>query len=167
MKPKVYITRKIPRKALDMISEVAEMKLWTGELSIPGETLLEQVKDISGLLCLLSDRVNAVIMEAAPQLKVISNCAVGFDNIDIAEATKRCIPVGNTPGVLSETTADFSFALLMAAAMRVVEADKYTRSGLWQVPWEPMLLLGKDIHHSTLGIVDLGRIGTKVARRAK
>ncbi len=167
MKPKVYVTRRIAPEALDMITEVAEMKLWTGELVIPRETLLEQVKDIDGLLCLLNEKVDATIMDVAPRLKVISNCAVGYDNIDIAEATKRGIPVGNTPGVLSETTADFAFALLMAAAMRVVEADKYTRNGLWQVPWEPMLLLGQDVHHSTLGIVGLGRIGIEVARRAK
>ena len=167
MKPKVYVTRRIAPEALDMITEVAEMKLWTGELVIPRETLLEQVKDINGLLCLLNEKVDAAIMDVAPRLKVISNCAVGYDNIDIAEATKRGVPVGNTPGVLSETTADFAFALLMAAAMRVVEADKYTRNGLWQVPWEPMLLLGQDVHHSTLGIVGLGRIGIEVARRAK
>ncbi len=167
MKPKVYVTRKIAPEALTVISEVAEMKLWTGELAIPCETLLEQVKDIDGLLCLLNEKVDAMIMDAAPRLKVISNCAVGYDNIDIAEATKRGIPVGNTPGVLSESTADFAFALLMAAARRVVEADKYARNGLWQVPWEPMLLLGQDIHHSTLGIVGLGRIGIEVARRAK
>lgn len=167
MKPKVYVTRKIASEALDMISEVAEMKLWTGELAIPHETLLEQVKEIDGLLCLLSDKVDAIIIDAAPRLKVISTCAVGYDNIDIAEATKRGIPVGNTPGVLTETTADFAFTLLMAAARRVAEADKYTRRGLWQAAWEPMLLLGQDIHHSTLGIVGLGRIGTEVARRAK
>ena len=107
MKPKVYVTRRIAPEALDMITEVAEMKLWTGELVIPCETLLEQVKDIDGLLCLLNEKVDATIMDVAPRLKVISNCAVGYDNIDIAEATKRGIPVGNTPGVLSETTADF------------------------------------------------------------
>jgi len=167
MKPKVYVTRRIAPEALAMISKVAEMKLWTGELVIPRETLLEQVKDVDGLLCLLNDKVDATVMDAAPRLKVISNCAVGYDNIGIAEATKRGIPVGNTPGVLSESTADFAFALLMAAALRVVEADKYTRNGLWQVPWEPMLLLGKDVHHSTLGIVGLGRIGIEVARRAR
>jgi len=167
MKPKVYVTRKIASEALDMISEVAEMKVWAGELAIPHEALLGQVKDIDGLLCLLNDKVDAVIIDAAPRLKVISNCAVGYDNIDTAEATKRGILVGNTPGVLSETTADFAFALLMAAARRVAEADKYTKSGLWQVAWEPMLLLGQEIHHSTLGIVGLGRIGTEVARRAK
>ena len=167
MKPKVYVTGKIAPKALDMISEAAEMRLWTGELAIPHEMLLEQVKDIDGLLCLLSDKVDATVMDAAPRLRVISNCAVGYDKIDIAEATKRGIPVGNTPGVLSETTADFAFTLLLAVARRVAEADKYSRSGLWQTVWEPMLLLGQDIHHSTLGIVGLGRIGTEVARRAK
>ena len=167
MKPKVYVTRMVTSEALEMVSEVAEMKLWTDELSIPYETLLEQVKDIDGLLCLPADKVDAKVMDTAPRLKVISNCAVGYDNIDIAEATKRGIPVGNTPGVLSETTADFTFALLMAAARRVAEGDRYTRSGLWQTAWKPTLLLGQDIHHSTLGIVGLGRIGIEIARRAK
>jgi len=166
-KPKVYVTRELAPEALDMIREVAKMKLWTAEFPMPYETLLEQVKDIDGLLCLVNDKVDATLMDAAPQLKVISNYAVGYDNIDIAEATKRGIPVGYTPGVLSETTADFAFALLMAAVRRVAEANRYVRNGLWQSPWEPWTLLSQDIHHSTLGIVGLGRIGTEVARRAK
>jgi len=165
-KPKVYVTRMIPSEALDMVSEVAEMKLWTDELPPPRETLLEQVKDIDGLLCLLTDKVDSTLMDNAPRLRVISNLAVGYDNIDITEATRRGIVVGNTPGVLSETTADFTFALLMAAARRVVEADKHTRKGLWKA-WGPMVMLGQDIHHSTLGIVGLGRVGTEMARRAK
>ncbi|MFC1993486.1 2-hydroxyacid dehydrogenase [Chloroflexota bacterium] len=167
MKPKVYVTREIAKEALGMIGEVAELKLWTGEQVIPRQTLLEQVEDIEGLLCLLTEKVDAEIMDASPRLKVISNCAVGFDNIDVAEATKRGIAVGNTPGVLTETAADYAFALLMTAARRVAEADRYTRDGRWQVAWEPMLMLGQDIHHSTLGIIGLGRIGVEVARRAK
>lgn len=163
----VYITRKIFPEALDMISKVAEIKLWEGESAIPYETLLEQVKDIDGLLCMLSDKVDAKVLKAAPRLKVVSNCAVGYDNIDISQATKSGIPVSNTPGVLSETTADLAFALLMAAARRIAEADKYTRGGLWQAVVSPSLFLGRDIHHSTLGILGLGRIGTEVARRAK
>ena len=166
-KPVVYITRKIFPEALDMIGEVAEIREWEGELAIPYETLLEQVKGVDGLLCMLSDRVDAAVIDAAPRLKVISNYAVGYNNIDIARATERGILVGNTPGVLSETTADLAFALLMAAARNIARADKYVRGGLWQVAWDPKMLLGQDIHHSTLGIIGLGRIGTEVARRAK
>ena len=167
MSSKVYITRIIAPEALDMLGQVAEIKLWTGDLAVPYDTLLEQVSDIDGLLCLLSDKVDAKVIDAAPRLKVISNYAAGYDNIDIAKATERGIPVGNTPGVLSETTADLAFALLMAAARQITKADKYSKSGLWQVAWGPMILLGQDIHHSTLGIVGLGRIGTEVARRAR
>jgi len=165
-KPKVFVTRKIAQEALDMIENVAEMELWGEELPPSHDVLLSKVKDIEGLLSLLTDKVDTELMMTAPKLKVISNMAVGYDNIDIAEATKRGIPVGNTPGVLTETTADFSFALLLATARRVVEADKYTREGNWKT-WSPMELLGRDIHHSTLGIVGCGRIGLEVARRAR
>lgn len=167
VKPVVYITRKSFPQALDMVSKVAEMRLWEGELVLPREILLEQVKDIDGLFCSLADKVDAEILDAAPRLRVISNYAVGYDNIDIAKATERGIVVGNTPGVLSETTADFAFALLMATARYIVKADKYTRSGLWQTVGASKLFLGQDINHSTLGIVGLGRIGAEVARRAK
>ncbi len=167
MKPTVYITRKIFPEALAMINQVAEIKLWADELALPYKTLLAEVRNVDGLLCLLSDRIDAQVIAATPRLKVISNYAVGYDNIDIARATQRGIPVGNTPGVLSETTADLAFALLMAAARRIVEADKYVRGRLWRIPWEPMTLLGQDIHHGTLGIVGLGRIGAEIARRAR
>jgi glyoxylate reductase len=165
-KPKVYITRRIAQEALDMIGQVAEMEIWPQELPPPYEVLLEKVRDVDGLLVLLPDRIDAALMEAAPRLRVISNLAVGYDNVDIPGATKRGILVGNTPGVLTETTADFAFALLMAAARRVVEADAFTRGGRWQT-WGPMIMLGQDIHHATLGIVGLGRIGIEVARRAR
>lgn len=165
-KPKVYITRRIAQEALDMISQVAEIERWPQELPPPYRVLLKKVRDVEGLLALLTDRIDAALMEAAPKLKVISNLAVGYDNIDVPEATKRNIVVGNTPGVLTETTADLTFALLMAAARRVVEADAFTRKGQWKT-WEPMVMLGQDIHHATLGIAGLGRIGTEVAKRAK
>lgn len=165
-KPKVYVTRMIAQEALDMIAQVAEMKVWSGELPPPPESLLEEARDVDGLLTLLTDKIDASVMQAAPKLKVISNLAVGYDNIDVAEATKRGIVVGNTPGVLTETTADFAFALLMAAARRVVEADVFTRKGRWKT-WGPMLILGQDIHHATLGIIGLGRIGAELAKRAK
>lgn len=165
MKPKVFVSRLIDPEALNMIAEVAEMEVWRDELPPPYEVLLEKVKDVDGLLSLLSDRIDTTLMDTAPRLKVISNLAVGYDNIDITEATKRGIQVGNTPRVLTETTADIAFALLMAAARRVVEADRHVRKGQWKT-WGPMILLGQDIHHATLGIIGLGRIGIEVAKRA-
>jgi glyoxylate reductase len=164
-RPKVYITRMIAREALDIISQVAEVEVWPEELPPPYELLREKVRAADGLLSLLTDRIDAALLAAAPQLKVVSNLAVGYDNIDTTAATERGILVGNTPGVLTETTADLAFALLMAAARRVVEADTYTRQGNWKT-WGPMVLLGQDIHRATLGIIGLGRIGAEMARRA-
>lgn len=165
-KPRVYVTRRMAQEALDKIAQVTEMEVWPEELPPPYDVLLKKVRDVDGLLPLLTDRIDANLMGAAPRLKVISNMAVGYDNIDVPEATKRGIVVGNTPGVLTETTADMAFALLMAAARRVAEADAFTRKGRWKT-WGPMVMLGQDIHHATLGIVGLGRIGKEIAKRAK
>ena len=165
-KPKAYITRRIAQPALDMIALEADMEMWPEELPPPYEVLIEKVRNVDGLLTLLTDKIDAALMEAAPKLEVISNLAVGYDNIDIPEATRRHIIVGNTPGVLTETTADLAFALIMAAARRVTEGDRFTRQGLWKT-WGPMIMLGQDIHRATLGLVGLGRIGTEVAKRAK
>ena len=165
-KPKVYVARRIAKEALDMIAQNAEMELWPEELPPPYEVLLEKAPNIDGLLSLLTDKIDANLMKSAPKLKVISNMAVGYDNVDVPEATSRGIVVGYTPGVLTETTADFAFALLMAATRRVVEADAYTRKGQWKT-WGPMVLLGQDIHRATLGLVGLGRIGMEIAKRAK
>lgn len=165
-KSKVLVTRRIAQEALDMIGGSAEMELWDSELPPPREVLLQKVRDIDGLFSLLTDTVDAELMEAAPRLKVVSNMAVGYDNINVPEATRRRILVGYTPGVLTETTADFAFTLLMAAARRLVEADRYTRRGNWKT-WGPMVMLGHDIHHARLGIVGCGRIGLEVARRAR
>lgn len=165
-KPKVYITRQIAQKALDMIAQATEMKVWSEELPPPREVLLAEAQNVDGMLTLLTDKIDAALMEAAPRLKVISNLAVGYDNIDVPEATRHGIVVGNTPEVLNETTADFAFTLLMAAARRVAEANAFTRKGRWKT-WEPMVMLGQDIHHATLGIVGLGRIGMEIAKRAK
>ena len=164
--PRVFITRRIDQEALDRIAEVAEMEVWQGELPPAYDTIREKTRDADGLLTLLSDRIDATVMEGAPRLKVVSNYAVGFDNIDVKEATRHGIVVGNTPRVLTETTADFAFALLMSAARRVVEAANQTTQGKWRT-WGPMILLGQDIHHATLGLVGLGRIGSEVARRAR
>ena len=165
-KPKVFVARKMAPEALDMIADATEMELWKDELPPPRDVLLKKVKDIDGLLSLLTDKVDAELMDAAPKLKVVSNMAVGFDNIDVPEATKHGIVVGNTPGVLTETTADFAWALIMATGRRVAEGDRWTRSGKWKT-WGPMILQGHDIHHATLGIVGSGRIGIEVAKRAR
>jgi glyoxylate reductase len=152
---------------LDIVHEFCDVQVWGGEIPPSKETILERVQGVDGLLCLLTDPIDAAVMDAAgPQLKVIANYAVGYDNIDVPAATARGIMVTNTPGVLTETTADFAFTLLMAAARRVVEGMDYVCAGKWRT-WGPMLLLGQDIHHATLGIVGLGRIGKAVARRAR
>jgi glyoxylate reductase len=127
--------------------------------------MVEKVRDKEGLFCLLTDRIDATLMDAAPGLKVISQCAVGFDNVDVAAATARGIPVGNTPGVLTDATADFAFTLLMAAARRVGEAIEYVKAGRWET-WGLTLLLGQSVYDATLGIVGMGRIGEAVAQRA-
>ncbi len=165
-KPKVFITRIVPAKGIEMVREVCEVDLWESDDVVPREILLQKVQDIDGLYCLLTDKVDAELLDRAPRLKVVSNMAVGFDNIDVPECTKRGIPVGNTPGVLTDTTADFAFALMMAAARRIVEGVDYVRAGKWKT-WGPTLLMGQDIHHSTLGVVGFGRIGKGMAQRAQ
>ena len=165
-KPKVFVTRRIAQVALDRIAAEADMELWPEELPPSYDLILQKAGQADGLLTLLTDRIDAALMDGAPRLKIISNLAVGYDNIDVPAATTRGILVGNTPGVLTETTADLAFSLLMAAARRVVEADRYTRSGKWKT-WSPQVLLGQDIHGATLGIVGLGRIGSEVAQRAR
>lgn len=165
-KPKVFVTRAIPEEGLSVVREFCDVYIWPEELPPPREVILEHVRGADGILSLLTSKMDAEVMDTAgPQLKVISNYAVGFDNIDVPEATKRRIPIGNTPGVLTDTTADFAFTLLMAAARRVVEGDKYTRAGKWKT-WMPKLLLGVDIHGATLGVIGFGRIGKAVAKRA-
>jgi len=165
-KPKVFVTRIIRDKGLDLVKEFCEAEVWPGELPPSREILLEKVRGVEGLLCLLTDKIDATVLEAAgPQLKVVSNHAVGFDNIVVPEATARGIPVGNTPGILTDATADFTFALLMAAARRVNEAERYLRAGKW-VTWGPSTLLGLDLVGKTLGLVGFGRIGRAVAKRA-
>jgi len=165
MKSKVYVTRQVPEQGIDMLRHTCEVEVWKGELPVPRELLLEKVRDIHGLYSLLTDRVDQELLDVAPRLRVVSNMAVGYDNIDVAACTARGIPVGNTPGVLTDTTADFAFSLLMAAARRIVEGADYVRAGRWKT-WGPMLLMGSDVHGATLGIVGIGRIGQAIARRA-
>ena len=166
-KPRVFLTRTIPTKGLEMIREVADVDIWPDELPPPYEVLLERVKGIDGLLSMVTDRIDARLMDAAgSSLKVISQYAVGYDNIDVAAATARGIPVGHTPGVLTEATADMAWALILAAARRVVEGHMYVKAGRWKT-WHPTLLLGMSVYGATLGIVGFGRIGQAVARRAR
>ena len=165
-KPRVFVTRLIPDRGLDLVKDFCDVKLWMDELPPIREAMLESMHGMDGILCLLTDRIDGGIMDAAgPQLKVISNHAVGFDNIDVQDATARGIPVGNTPDVLTEATADFSFALMMAAGRRIVEGVEYVRLGKWKT-WGPSLLLGVDFKGATLGLVGFGRIGKAMARRA-
>lgn len=165
-KPKVFVTRIIPGPGIERMQEVAQVEVWQEELPPPYEHLTETVQGLDGLLCLLTDRIDRdLIRFGADSLKVISQMAVGYDNIDIDAATEAGIPVGHTPGVLTDATADFTWALLMAAARRVVEADKFTREGCWKT-WGPTMLMGADVAGATLGIVGLGRIGQAVAKRA-
>jgi glyoxylate reductase len=150
------------------LAERAELDVWPGPGAPAPEVLARRVADAEGLLCLLTDRVDAALLARAPRLRVISSCSVGLDHVDLAAAAERGIAVGFTPGVLAETTADLAFGLLLAAARRIPEADRFVRAGLWTEvrSWEPELLLGIDVHGATLGVVGLGAIGRAVARRA-
>jgi glyoxylate reductase len=166
-RPKAFVARRIPDEGLHAVRAACDMDLWEDELPPPRDELLRRVAGVDGVLTLLTDKVDDEFLDAAgPRLKVVSNYAVGFDNIDVAACARRGIPVGNTPGVLTETTADLAWALLMAAARRLPEADRYVRAGSWKT-WGPLLLLGPDVHGATIGIVGFGRIGQAVARRAQ
>jgi len=163
---RVFVTRRIPEVGLEIVAAEAEAEVWPDDLPPPREVLLEKVRGLDGLLSLLTDRVDDELLDAAgPQLKVVSNFAVGYDNIDVPACLRRGIAVGNTPGVLTETTADLAFALLMAVARRLPEARDFVREDRWRT-WGPLLLLGKDLHGATLGLVGFGRIGREMARRA-
>ncbi|MGP1375599.1 MAG: 2-hydroxyacid dehydrogenase [Almyronema sp.] len=161
---KVRLTRRLPT-SLAALEQMASVEVWPERQPPTADVLQSKLAEVDGLLCLLTDPIDQELIAAAPRLKVISQMAVGFDNIDVTAATARGIPVGNTPGVLTEATADFTWALMMAAARRVGEGDRFVRNGQWQT-WEPDLLLGLDIAGATLGIIGLGRIGQAVAKRA-
>lgn len=161
----VYITRRIPHAGIALLDDY-DLRIGESDMPPSREEIMRQIADAEGIITLVTDTIDGDIMDAAPRLKVISNMAVGYDNIDIDAATRRGIPVGNTPGVLTETTADLAFALLLSAARRIVEGERYVQAGEWRT-WMPDLLLGQDIHDATLGIVGFGRIGQAVARRAR
>ncbi len=166
-RPKVFVARIIPEDGLAPIRAACDAVIWEDELPPPRATLLDAVRGCDGVLTLLTDRVDDEFLDAAgPQLRVVSNYAVGFDNIDVPALSARGVRAGNTPGVLTETTADLAFALLLAAARRVPEGDRYVRDGKWKT-WGPLLLLGPDVHGATIGIIGFGRIGQAMARRAR
>jgi glyoxylate reductase len=162
----VFVTRALPGGALERLREKHAVTVWDGALPPAPAVLREALADADGLLCLLTDRVDAALLDAAPKLRAIANYAVGTDNIDLALTAARGIPVGVTPDVLTEATADLAFALLLAAARRLPEAAAAAREGLWRT-WEPAAWLGADVDGATIGIVGFGRIGRAVARRAE
>src|SRR5262245_52856920 len=165
-KPKVFVTRMIPASGLDKVNAACDGEIWPQQLPPSPDLLVKKLADCDGVLSLLTDRFDAAVMDALPRLRVISNYAVGFNNIDVTAATQRGICVGNTPGVLTDATADMAFCLLIAAARRVVEGHRYTLSGQWKT-WEPLGHIGQDLVGKTLGIVGMGRIGFGLAQRCR
>ena len=165
-KPKVFLTRELPSAVMARLEEVAELTFNPEDRVLSKEEIIARVKGKDALLCLLTDSIDKEVLSANPGLKIVANYAVGYNNIDVQAAAEMGIPVSNTPGVLTETSADLAFALIMAVSRRVVEADVYLRTGQWG-GWGPLQFLGPDVHGATLGIVGLGRIGKAVAQRAK
>lgn len=164
--PTVAVTRQIPDAGLRLLRESADVRVWPGAMPPTPAELRNLVQGADGLFALVTDTIDGALLDHEPRLKVVSNMAVGYDNIDVAACTARGVVVCNTPGVLTEATADLAFALLAAAARRIVEGVDYVRAGKWRT-WDPLLLLGADLHGATLGIVGFGRIGQAMARRAR
>jgi glyoxylate reductase len=163
--PKVYVGLPIQEVGLEILRGKVDFNIWEKEGAPPRDELLKNLKDVEGLLSGLPIKADAELFDAAPKLKVVSNYAVGYDNIDVAEATKRGICVTNTPEVLTSATADLTFALILASARRIIEANAFLRSGDWKA-WAPELLVGQEVAGSTIGIIGMGQIGQAVARRA-
>jgi glyoxylate reductase len=163
--PRAFVTRQIFPEALELISQSTQLEVWPNESPPTPAQLAEKLANADGVLTNIMDRVDASLLDRAPRLKVISQLAVGLDNIDVAEASRRRILVGYTPGVLAKATADAGFALLMAAARRISESERWVRAGNWKMAFHPMHWLGVDVHGATLGIVGLGQIGLEMAKR--
>ena len=164
--PTVLITRRIPEAALRLVQAAGETRVWPDPLPPLPKQLRDACKDAHGLFCMLTDRIDSALLDVCPHLRVVSTMSVGVDHIDLDACRRRGIVVGNTPGVLDETTADLAFALLLASARRIGEADRLVRAGGWQT-WSPEFMSGQEVHGATLGIVGFGRIGQALARRAK
>lgn len=166
MRPRAYITRRLPQAAIDIVAAACDVTSWHDDAApVPRDVLLRAVADVDGMLALLTDRIDAELLDAAPKLKVVANMAVGYDNVDLPTLTSRGVLLTNTPGVLTETTADLVWALILAASRRIVEGHQTIAAGGWTT-WSPMFMTGQDVYGATLGIVGAGRIGAAVARRA-
>lgn len=166
MKPYIFISRKLPEEVVAPLRQKYEVSMWDKEdVVVPRNVFLEQAERADALLTMLSEQVDHELFSVAHNLKVVANCAVGVDNIDVPAAAKHGVAVCNTPDVLTDSTADLTFALLMATSRRLVESAEFIKNGNWK-SWSPLLLAGQDIHHKTIGIVGMGSIGTAVAKRA-
>lgn len=163
---KIYVTRQLPEAALAVLRPRGELAVWQPDTVIPREILLNEVQDTTALLCMVTERIDEELLSRAPRLRIVANMAVGYDNVDVPALTRRGIVFTNTPGVLTETTADLTFALILGIARRLGEGERIVRGGRWR-SWSPFSFLGHDVHHATLGIIGLGRIGMEVAKRAK
>lgn len=164
--PLIYVTRQIPASALALLQGCGEVRVWEPDEAIPRALLLQQVSAADALLCMVTERIDEEILNHAPRLRIVANMAVGYDNVDVPALTRRGILLTNTPGVLAETTADLTFALILGIARRVGEGERLVRAGRWRA-WSPFDFLGQDVHHATLGILGLGQIGMEVAKRAR
>lgn len=166
MKPYIYITRKLPEKVVADLRTFADVGMWDEEeIPVPRETLLQEANRADALLTMLSDRIDSAVLEAGEKLKVVANLAVGYDNIDVELATKYGIAICNTPGILTDTTADLTFSLLLMVARRLPESVELVKRGEWK-SWSPLFMAGTDVHHKTIGIIGMGKIGEALAKRA-
>lgn len=166
MQPRIYVTRRIPESGIELLRKSCDVEIWDSDDVVPRDKFLQAVSEKDAVLCLLTEKVDAETLDVAKNVKIFANMAVGFDNIDVDACTQRGIMASNTPGVLTDTTADFAFTLLMAAARRIRESHEFVHAGKWET-WGPLLLMGQDIHHATLGLIGLGRIGAEMARRGQ
>jgi glyoxylate reductase len=164
---KAFITRRLPDEALAIVAAACDYELWdSAEEPVPRALLLEKVRDVEGLLCLISDRIDAELLDHAPGLRIVANMAVGYDNVEVAALRARGVALSNTPDVLTDATADLAWALLLAAARRIVEGQKLIEADQWRY-WAPLFMVGQDFRRATLGVVGAGRIGATVLRRAQ
>ena len=167
LRPRVFVTRQFFPEALEVLTDAADTEVWPYDEPPTPEQLLGKVVEADGILTNIMDRIDADVFQAAHRLKVVSQLGVGVDNIDVAEATRRGVLVGNTPGVLAKATADIAFGLLMSAARRISEGDRWLRAGNWKMQYHPMVWLGAEVHGATLGIIGMGQIGVEMAKRAR
>ena len=162
---RIFVTRRIFPEALDLLSPLEELEIWPEEYPPSPQELRGKAADAHGLLTNVMDRVDGELLAAAPELRAISQISVGLDNVDLAEATRQGIPVGNTPGVLAKATADLGFGLLLDAGRRISQGDRWLRAGNWRLAYHPMHWLGAEVHGATLGIIGMGQIGLEMAKR--